>query len=517
MLRFKSLHQSGPTKVLCKQSGSGIAEPPAYIPGQTGQGITESPAYIPGQTGGKGSKKAPKPKIVRQKQKPPPKPPKKVKLDPNVNFSSFEWRKNYFGTISSYGGDGYQADIKAKAIELLKYLKEQPEQLMKDQKIDGTVKFSIDELEEALASGNMDDIETAFVNATDELNDPTGSLANKQFIDIKVKKEKVKAAPKTAEQKKADREARKDLPKKELSATQKARMGLKGDARIINQYKNALGEKKWVKNELQRMANGRGGIVSLKKQLETGTTWTGIPLSDEVKANLPAKIAAKQKILDDFVQDWVDNRKPIYLKAKAAYEEIINRKVELKDENLGIPSVRLSGLDKEDIVPELKKIKVKEFGAVAEPPAAPKRKAPPPPSEQQYEDEEEDEGKYAPLDKNLAIIERLEAELERCRAENDELRRRLQIYEEANKAKKEIEKEAKDLISPPPPPSKKKPKKKEEKKKEEEKKPDVKPGEKVVAKSELDKCKEELAKCKEQLAQKGSGKNNIRYLIKNFL
>lgn len=488
-------------------SESNLLKP--YIPGQTGGKIEP---YIPGQTGGVRGKKE---KIVRQKQKPPPKPPKKVKLDPNVNFSSFEWRKNYFGTISSYGGDGYQADIKAKAIELLNYLKEQPEQLMKDQKIDGPVKEAIDEIEEALAKNDMDDIETAFTNATDDLNDPTGRLANKQFIDLKVKKEKVKAAPKTAEQKKADREARKDLPKKELTATQKARMGLKGDDRIINQYKNALGEKKWVKNELQRMANGRGGLVSLKKQLETGKYWTGIPIDDESMAKLPAKIAAKQKILDDFVQDWVDNRKPIYLKAKAAYEEIINRKVELKDENLGIPLIKLAGLDKEDIVPELKKIKVKEFGAVAEPPPEPKRKAPQPPSEQQYE--EEDEGKYAPLDKNLAIIERLEAELERCRAENDELRRRLQIYEEANQAKKEIEKEAKDLISPPPPPSKKKPKKKEEKKKEEEKKPDVKPGEKVVAKSELDKCKEELAKCKEQLAQKGSGKNDIRYLIKNFL
>ena len=498
MLRFKELHQSGPARVLCRQQGGSIAEPPAYISGQTG-----------------GLKKE---KIVRQKQKaPPPKPPKKVKLDPNINFSSFEWRKDYFGTISSYGGDGYQAQIKAKTIELLKYLKEQPEQLMKDQKIDGTVKFSIDEIEEALLSGNMDDIETAFVNATDELNDPTGSLADKKFIDVKVKKEKEKAAPKTAAQKKADREARKDLPKKELSATQKARMGLKGDDRIINQYKNALGEKKWVKNELQRMANGRGGLVSLKKQLETGQTWAGIPLSDEVKANLPTKIAAKQKFLDDFVKDWVDNRKPIYLKAKAAYEELVNRKVELKDVKLDVPLIKLAGLDKEDVVPELKTIKVKEFGSMSEPPNAPKRPAPKPPREEGVEYKGEFDDLMAcnmEIDELRADLSELNAELEKCKMENAELKRRLQIYEEANQAKKEIEKEAKDLISPPPPPSKK-PKKKEEKK--DEKKPDVKPGEKVVAKSELDKCKEELAKCKEQLAQKGSGKNNIKYLIKNFL
>jgi hypothetical protein len=363
----------------------------------------------------------------------------------------------------------------------------------------------------------MDDIETAFVNATDELNDPTGSLADKKFIDVKVKKEKEKAAPKTAAQKKADREARKDLPKKELSATQKARMGLKGDDRIINQYKNALGEKKWVKNELQRMANGRGGLVSLKKQLETGQTWAGIPLSDEVKANLPTKIAAKQKFLDDFVKDWVDNRKPIYLKAKAAYEELVNRKVELKDVKLDVPLIKLAGLDKEDVVPELKTIKVKEFGSMSEPPNAPKRPAPKPPREEGVEYKGEFDDLMAcnmEIDELRADLSELNAELEKCKMENAELKRRLQIYEEANQAKKEIEKEAKDLISPPPPPSKK-PKKKEEKK--DEKKPDVKPGEKVVAKSELDKCKEELAKCKEQLAQKGSGKNNIKYLIKNFL
>jgi len=485
MLRFKELHQSGPAKLLCKQQGGSMPVPPAYIPGQTG---------------GKGAKKE---KIVRQKQKPPSVAAKPVKLDPNINFSNFDWRKDYFGTISSYGGDGYQAEIKAKTIELLKYLKEQPAQLMKDQKIDGTVKFSIDEIEEALLSGNMDDIETAFTNATDELNDPTGSLANKQFIDIKVKKEKVKAAPKTAEQKKADREANKNMPKRELTETQKARMTLKGDDRIINQYRNALGEKKWYSKEANNKITGRNGIASLQKQLDTGKYWTGITIDDKTMAGLPAKIAAKQKEMDDIVKDWVTNRKPIYLKYKAEYEKLVGHKVEFKTvkARAAVPILKMAELDKEDIAPELKSFKP-ELKEIKAEPEAPKRKAPQPP-----EEEPELEGKYAPLDENLALIEKLEIELEKYKIENAELRRRLQIYEEANQAKKEIEKEAKDLITPPPPPSKKKPKKKEEKK--DEKKPDVKPGEKVVAKSELDKCREELAKCKEQLAQKGSGKFGI--------
>jgi hypothetical protein len=482
MLRFKVLHQSGPAKVLCKQKGSGIAEPPAYISGQTGQGIVEPPSYIPGQTGGKGSKKAKK--------------DKKVKADPNINFSSFNWRKDYFGTIGNYGGEGYEKEVKAKTIELLKYLKEQPAQLLKDQNIDKAVNEAIDEIEEALLSDNYDDIETAFTNATDDLNDPTGRLADKQFIDIKVKKERVKAGPKTAAEKAASKG-----PKRELTETQKARMTLKGDDRIINQYKNALGEKKWYRQEANNKITGRNGIASLQKQLATGKYWSGLPIDDKTMAALPAKIAAKQKEMDDIVKDWVENRKPIYLKYKAEYEKLVGHKIEFKTvkTSAAVPILKMAELDKEDIAPELKKIEIKEISAAPEPPAAPKRKAPPPPSEE----EPELEGKYAPLDEKLDIINKLEAELEKYKIENAELKRRLQIYEEAEKAKKEIEKEAKDLIKPPPPPSKK------PKKKKEEKKPDVKPGEKVVAKSELDKCKEELAKCKEQLAQKGSGKFGI--------
>jgi hypothetical protein len=425
MLRFKILHQSGPAKILCKQKGSGIAEPPAYIPGQTGQGIIEPPAYIPGQTGGKGSKKA---KPVRQKQKPPPKPPKPVKLDPNVNFSNFGWRKDYFGTISSYGGTNYEADIKAKTKELLNYLKEQPAQLMKDQKIDGIIKEAIDEIEEALLSGKYDDIETAFTNATDDLNDPTGRLANKQFVDIKVKKEKVKAEPKTAEQKKADREARKDLPKRELSETQKARMTLKGDDRIINQYKNALGEKKWYLQEAQNKRTGRQGLFSLQKQLSTGKTWTGLPIDDKSMEKLPAKIAAKQKEIDDLLNEWKTKRKPIYEKYKEAYEEILGHKVDekivLKNMNIG-KEQKGTEIDKEDTT-KLKTKSIKEIKAIPEPPEPPKRKAPKPgPEPKEYVGEFDDLTECnMEVDELKADVSELTAEVERLKQINAELQNR---------------------------------------------------------------------------------------------
>jgi hypothetical protein len=423
MLRFKTLHQAGPAKLLSKPGPDKIIPPPSYIPGQIGSGIDLPPAYIPGQTGGKGSKKA---KPVRQKQKPPPKPPKPVKLDPNVNFSNFGWRKDYFGTISSYGGDNYQADIKAKTIELLKYLKEQPAQLMKDQKIDGIIKEAIDEIEEALLSGKYDDIETAFTNATDDLNDPTGRLADKQFIDLKVKKEKVKASPKTAEQKKADREARKDLPKRELTEAQKARMTLKGDDRIINQYKNALGEKKWYLQEAQNKRTGRQGLFSLQKQLSTGKTWSGLPIDTKSMENLPAKIAAKQKEIDDLLNEWKTKRKPIYEKYKEAYEEILGHKVDEKIELKNVKTEKAqtaTEINKEDST-KLKTESIKEIKAE---PVAPKKKAPKPPKDEgvEYKGEFDDLTECnIEIDELKADINEYKAEIEKLKQINAELQNR---------------------------------------------------------------------------------------------
>lgn len=341
MLRFKELHQSAPIKVLCKQSGGGIVEPPTYIPGQTG---------------GKGSKKD-----------------KKVKVDPNINFSSFNWRKDYFGTISSYGGDGYQAEIKAKTIELLKYLKEQPTQLMKDQKIDGTIKFSIEEIEEALLSDNMDDIETAFTNATDELNDPTGSLANKLFIDIKVKKEKVKRVPKTAEQKKADREANKNKPKRELTERQKAVFSMKGDDKIISRYKNALGEKKWYINQIDEKLKA---IKKKRKEFKTKLSWAGLPIDDKTHSEIPAKIAMKEKEIEAIKQEWRTDKKPLFEKYKAEYEKLTGTKTMDKPRYEKLLEVTETKIKKAEYKDESKHFDVSKIEAE---PEAPKRKAPSPP------------------------------------------------------------------------------------------------------------------------------------------
>jgi len=380
-------------------SESNLLKP--YIPGQTGGKIEP---YIPGQTGGKGSKKA-----------------KPVKANPNINFSSFDWRKNYFGTIGSYGGEGYEKEVKAKTIELLKYLKEQPAQLLKDQNIDKAVNEAIDEIEEALLSDNYDDIETAFTNATDDLNDPTGRLANKNFIDLKVKKERIKADPKTAAEKAASKG-----PKRELTETQKARMTLKGDDRIINQYKNALGEKKWYSQEANNKITGRNGIASLQKQLATGKYWSGLPIDDKTMAALPAKIAAKQKERDDIINDWKTNRKPIYLKYKAEYEKLlghkVNEKVELKNIKIdkAVPILPLSTLDKKEDSSKLKTESIKEIKATPEPP---KRKAPKPePESQEYKGEFDDLTECnMEVDELKADVSELTAEVERLKQINAEL------------------------------------------------------------------------------------------------
>jgi hypothetical protein len=410
MLRFKELHQSGPAKLLSKQKGGSLPVPPAYIPGQTGQGLPVPPAYIPGQTGGKGSKKAKKtPKV------------KPVKVDPNINFSSFDWRKNYFGTIGSYGGEGYEKEVKAKTIELLKYLKAQPSQLMKDQNIDKAVNEAIDEIEEALLSDNYDDIETAFTNATDDLNDPTGRLASKNFIDISVKKERIKAGPKTAAEKAASKG-----PKRELTETQRARMTLKGDDRIINQYKNALGEKKWYEKEIYNKRTGRNGLESLQKQLSTGKYWSGLPIDDKTKAALPAKIAAKQKEIDDIITDWKTNKKPIYKKYKDEYEKLLGHKVNEKTElkNIKIEKTqKATEINKEDST-KLKTELIKEIKAE---PEAPKKKAPKPPNDEGVEYKGEFDDLTAcnmEIDELKADISEYKAEIEKLKQINAELQNR---------------------------------------------------------------------------------------------
>lgn len=438
MLRFKELH-SGPARLLSKQVGGAITQPPAYIAGQTGG-------------------KDPKPK----------KEPK-VKVDKSINFSSFEWRQENFPVIADYGGEqDLEGVIKEKTRELLEYLKAQPEKLMKEQDAWDTVKSTIDEIEEALASNEYEEIELAYTNATDMLSEKDGGLDKTKFVDVKFKKEK------TVKKKKAAEEDDEDIDVIEGSKRQR-KPQLKGPERIKHHFKKLREERAQYKD---RLINAKNWIKKREEELRTRKTWSGLDISDKEMISIPLKIEAKRKQYDAIKKDWIEKRQSVYERAKAKYEKLMGVKIEdkkPKKEGLQLTKAEAEERQVAELIPaediryrkkrpmELNELDVKEIGAIPEPPNAPKRKAPP-----------------NPQDKDAYIAD-LEEALGKARAENKELRRRLQIYEEGEKVKKEVENEVKDLIDPSPPPSKK------SKKKEQ---------------SDLDKCKEELAKCKEQLAMK---------------
>ena len=464
MLRFKQLH-SGPAKLLSKQVGGAITAPPAYIEGQTGG------------------------KDPKTKKEP------KVKVDKSINFSSFAWRQENFPVIAEYGGEAdLEGVIKEKTRELLKYLKAQPEKLMKEQDVYDTVKSTIDEIEEALASNNYEEIELAYTNATDQLSEKDGGLDKTNFIDVKFKKEKSVKKKKAAEEDDDDEDI--DVIK---GPKRQRKPQLKGPARIKHHFKVLQEERNQYKD---RLFNAKTWIRKREEELKTRKTWTGLEISDKEMISIPIKIAEKRKQYDAIKAHWAEKRQGVYERAKAKYEKLMGVKIDdkkPKKEGLKLTKAEAEERQIAELIPaediryrkmrpmKLDKLDVKEIGAIPEPPSAPKRKAPPVSQYDDIIDDKQDKDEY---------IKDLEEALDYLRKENKELKRRLQIYEDGEKVKKEVEKEVKELIapSPPKPPESKKPKKKEKPKSEKEI-------------SELEKCKEELAKCKEKLKQKGSGKN----------
>jgi hypothetical protein len=456
MLRFKELH-SGPAKLLSKQVGGAITQPPAYIAGQTGG-------------------KDPKPK----------KEPK-VKVDKSINFSSFEWRQENFPVIADYGGEAnLEYVIREKTQELLKYLKAQPEKLMKEQDIWDIVKDTITEIEEAFASNDYNEIELAYTNATDMLSEKDGGLDKKKFVDVKLPKEK------TVKKKKAAAEDDDEDIDVIEGSKRKRKPQLKGPERIKHHFKVLREERAQYKD---RLINAKNWIKKREEELRTRKTWSGLDVSDKEMISIPLKIEAKRKQYDAIKKDWAEKRQGVYERAKAKYEKLMGVKIDddkpkkPKKEGLQLTKAEAVEQQVQELIPtediryrkkrpmELNELDVKEIGAIPEPPSAPKRKAPP-----------------NPQDKDAYIVD-LEEALDYLRKENKELKRRLQIYEEGEKAKKEVEQEVKDLIDPSPPSSKsKKPKSKKEL-------------------SELEKCKEELAKCKEKLDMKGTSSKSDKGLI----
>jgi len=434
-------------------------------------------AYIPGQTGGKDPK---------------PKKEPKVKVDKSINFSSFEWRQENFPVIANYGGEhDLEGVIKEKTQELLKYLKAQPEKLMKEQGVWDIVKDTITEIEEAFASNEYEEIELAYTNATDMLSEKNGGLDKTKFVDVKLPKEK------TVKKKKAAAEDDDEDIDVIEGSKRKRKPQLKGPERIKHHFKKLLEERNQYKD---RLFNAKNWIKKRQEELRTRKTWSGLDISDKEMISIPLKIEEKRKQYDAIKKHWDEKRRGVYERAKAKYEKLMGVKIDdKKPKKEGLQLTKAEAVERQvaELIPaediryrkkrpmELNELDVKEIGAIPEPPRAPKRKAPPVP---QYDDIIDDEpGAYVDKQDKDEYIKDLEEALDYLRKENKELKMKLQIYEEGEKVKKEVEKEVKELIDPSPP-KPKKPKKKEEPSKKEQ--------------SELDKCKEELAKCKEQLAMK---------------
>lgn len=322
MLRFRELH-SGPARLLSKQVGGAITQPPAYIPGQTGG-------------------KDPKPK----------KEPK-VKVDKSINFSSFEWRQENFPVIADYGGEhDLEGVIKEKTQELLKYLKAQPEKLMKEQGVWDTVKDTITEIEEAFASNKYDEIELAYTNATDMLSEKDGGLDKTKFIDVKFAKEK------TVRKKKAAEEDDDDIDVIEGPKRQR-KPQLKGPERIKHHFKVLREERAQYKD---RLINAKNWIKKREEELRTRKTWTGLAISDKEMISIPLKIEAKRKQYDAIKKDWIEKRQGVYERAKAKYEKLMGVKID-------------DSKPKKEVVKEAVKEVIKEIAVP--PPQPPKKKKEP--------------------------------------------------------------------------------------------------------------------------------------------
>ena len=444
-------------------------------------------AYIPGQTGGKDPK---------------PKKEPKVKVDKSINFSSLEWRKEEFPFLEDLGGEAdIEGIVKEKSREIIKYLRSQPEQLLKDQGVLDDVNDILEEFDKAFESDNYDDIEYRYKDVVEQLNEDDGPL-NIKFVDVKFKKEK------SARKKKAAAEDDDDIDIIE-GVKAKRKPQLKGPERIKYHFKVLLEERNQYKD---RLVNAKNWIRKREEELRTRKTLTGLEISDKEMISIPIKIAEKRKQYDSIKAHWEEKRRGVYERAKAKYEKLMGVKIDdkkPKKEGLKLTKAEADERQVEELIPaediryrkmrpmKLDKLDVKEIGAIPEPPRAPRRKAPPVSQYDDIIDDKQDKDEY---------IKDLEEALDYLRKENTELKQKLQIYEEGEKVKKEIEKEVKELISPSPPkpPESKKPKKTEKAKSKKEL-------------SELEKCKEELAKCKEKLKQKGSGQFGINSWMNDLI
>ena len=365
-------------------------------------------AYIPGQTGGKD-----------------PKP--KVKVDKSINFSSLEWRKEEFPFLEDLGGEAdIEGIVKEKSREIIKYLRSQPEQLLKDQGVLDDVNDILEEFDKAFESDNYDDIEYRYKDVVEQLNEDDGPL-NIKYVDVKFKKEK------SARKKKAAAEDDDEDIDVIEGVKAKRKPQLKGPERIKHHFKVLLEERNQYKD---RLVNAKTWIRKREEELRTRKTLTGLEISDKEMISIPIKIAEKRKQYDAIKAHWEEKRRGVYERAKAKYEKLMGVKIDdkkPKKEGLKLTKAEAEERQVEELIPaediryrkmrpmKLDKLDVKEIGAIPEPPRAPKRKAPPIPQNDAQE-----------------YIVDLEEALGNCRDENKELKRKLQICEDDKKVKKEL-------------------------------------------------------------------------------
>jgi len=331
MLRFNQLHRSGPAKLL-SQSGGSIKP---YIPDQTGGSIEP---YIPDQTGGYIKKekvekppKVPKPKKEKapkkEKTPKPPKPkkektPKKVKV--SADFSNLAWRKERFPTLDDFQGDANYIDkMKPLLKELIIYLEAQSLPALKEQGISEAVWTGmIDTAKEALEKNDDDDIGNAYDEIISTVNE---DYADKVFANpgsaVKVKKEPKKKNP-AAQSEDEEEEDDWETPigkERKKRKPGKPREKMTKEERLTQWWKNVSDEKKEVAAQLSAIMYL---INKLKKEMDTKTYYSGIPISDREMLKYPAKIAEKEARFEKIKSDWIEKRKKIYEKVKARYEKM---------------------------------------------------------------------------------------------------------------------------------------------------------------------------------------------------
>lgn len=268
--------------------------------------------------------KVPKPKKEKAPKVPKPKKekaPKKVKV--SADFSNLAWRKERFPTLDDFQGDAnYMDKMKPLLKELVIYLEAQSLPALKEQGISEAVWTGmIETAKEALEKDDDDDIGNAYDEIISTVNE---DYADKVFANpgsaVKVKKEPKKKNPAAQSETEEDDDWETPIGKERKKRKPgKPREKMTKEERLTQWWKNVSDEKKEVASRLSAIMYL---VNKLKKEMDTKTYYSGIPISDRDILKYPAKIAEKEALFEKVKNDWIEKRKKIYEKVKARYEKM---------------------------------------------------------------------------------------------------------------------------------------------------------------------------------------------------